>query len=545
MKITKIHVPHIAILGILFAIDFFYQHTLRHVVLSTSLEISVVEAVLCTLILWITTRFDLAKTTLCFLAIPYLFFIPGWLNTPTAICLSLVFIYCMTCTLRSVNINAASVTGCSSVTLQDLLTFLVVILWVNLSGAGGYGYQEPDYTMHNARLRDLIEYAWPVRFGENQNFVYYVGYFLPSAIIGKLLSLDVALRSMFVWTLFGVILSLRWLGHLSGWRFSIGLVFVFTVFGPMDVMNALTVALTNGSSLRDAISPGSINDLDFVTGYHLGFFLGNYLSNTFQLYWSPQQVIAGWLCISLLTHLFRENNFKQLVFVYALLCLWGPLVMISISPFVVLVVVFSFRKNWPTIISVENILGVGALTVIFAAFYLSGSAGENKSVWLFDAFDWRNKSGVLCLFYLFGWGLYALVVAPYVTQQSQAAQAWFCCLVFTLAILPLRTFGEYSDLLCRGSAPLMFLLLIYLLQALKFYWQHHRRVCAVVLICLLGLGIESAVLQNAFALFYYGKTRSIGHVLGNKYSFENLGSDNSVFERYFSRSMSPDSVNKN
>lgn len=82
------------LLLLFFLLDFPYQYGFRYLTLAESLGVALTNAALYTAILFITTRLDLARVTLCFLALPYLLFIPGWLNLPTALVLGAIFIIC-------------------------------------------------------------------------------------------------------------------------------------------------------------------------------------------------------------------------------------------------------------------------------------------------------------------------------------------------------------------------------------------------------------------------------------------------------------------
>jgi len=520
---------------IFISLDFPYHYGFRSVNFFDSATLSLIDAALFTFILWITTRIDLARVTIIFLAIPYLLFIPGWLNTPTTIIVSIIFLYCIANTLR-----ATTSTTSSSVTTHDILAFVLIIIWVNLSGAGGYGHQTPDYGIHNARLKDLIDYTWPVHYDKNKNFVYYTGYFLPSAIIGKLSNADIALRSIYPWTILGVTLVLRWLSLLSGWRFSALLVLTFILFGPLDILNLLLLDQHAAISIHDTFTEILTNTdyLDFRSKYDLGFFIGNYPSNTFQLFWSPHQVIAGWLCISLLTYSFLKKQTMQIIFIYALLCLWSPLIMIALFPFVIVVTLTQlWNKKWRDIITIENTLGAGTLSLLFLIFYLGGGLDAIPSPLIIKNFDWANKGWILALFFICAWCAYALTQMSFVVQQETPERIWFFGLIGVLFLLPLKQLGAYSDLLCRGSAPLMFLLLVFILQSIKYYWQQQKQAFLIVLLGLLILGSGSALLQLRTAINQYGVKPSAGNIVNYKYANENLGPDNTFFNFYFRKNL--------
>jgi hypothetical protein len=536
-------VPAIFIIFLL--LDFPYQYGLRYVSLTDSMLFACADAALYTFILFVATRLDLARVTICYLVLPYFIFIPGWLNTPSAAILLVLLLAGLARTLPAINSTSSN-----NITWRDLLAFIVILIWVNLSGIGGYGFQWTDYAINNARLHDLVVNNWPIRYGKNKNFVYYFGYFLPAALIGKLSSVDVAIRSLYPWAALGIVLVLRWLSVLTRWRLSVWLVVVFVLFGSLDIVNLIFIKLTTHETIHDVVDTFRNDDMDtlvfdtsmqlkhYLIDQQISFFLGNYPGNSFQLYWSPQQLIAGWLCAALLMYLFLQQQFRHFLFVYALLFLWAPLPLLALSPFVLmLLAICVISGKGRELLSFENTLVAGALTCIMAIFYLGGSSNANPSFWLWESIDWQQYWQLLLVFYLSAWGLYALALFPYISAQLRNERVIFFALLSALLVLPLRIFGEWSDLLCRGSAPLMFVLLVFLLRALHDYWQHQQKIRAGLLACLMLPGTTSALLINHVSIAYYGQTELVRPLMTYNSIYPNLGPDHSLFNQLFRRAL--------
>ena len=332
-------------------------------------------------------------------------------------------------------------------------------------------------------------------------------------------------------------LVMRWVSQLSGWKFSATLIIFFMLFGSLDIINATYAALQSDMTLREVISLG--DRFEFLTGYDsLGFFIGNYLSNTFQFYWAPQQVIAGWLGACTLYFLYQEKKFTHIVFIYTLLALWSPFVMIGMAPLIALVIFQTIITRNQSILTLENIVGSSALLLLFMSFYLGGSAGENPSFWIFTLFDRPEKWLAFLIFLLAGWGCYALAITPYIATRPSSEKKWFFFLIISLAMLPLKTFGTYNDLFCRGNAPLLLLLMILILKSIHHYWINAKKILVLMLIILLVPGFLSAITQHTRALLLYGQTQPITTVVNFKYGWENLGADNTFFGKYFRRNAS-------
>ena len=522
----------------LFLLELIYNLNIRHLAGTNAIGMSALNAALYTAILALCLNCNLERITIFYLALPFLLFLPGWLNTPTAILMTCIFLYCTFQTLKYTNNTISRI----PLTTRELSAFCLIIAWINLSGSGGYGYQSWDYVMHNSRLNDLIQKSWPVHYGKDLNLIYYVGYYLPSAAIGKLFGYIAATRSMFFWTLLGATLALRWAGQLSGWKLGTGLVIACVFFGPMDaaglaweIYNALP--FPDSFTLQEAtnIILNDTDTLDFWASNSLGFFNGNFLSNTFQMYWAPQHIIPGWLVISIITFYFLGNNTRNIVFIFCLLCLWSPLVMLSMAIFPLIAILNARQEKNKEWLSISNTIGATSITLLFIAFYFGGSAMKNHFAWTLSEIDNPIKLVTLLLFYLFAWGMYVSVIIKNHTIYNHQQKIWLAGLITTMLLLPLYIYGEYSDLLCRGSAPIMFLLMTFLLHLIKEKRKSRpeKAIIPILAFLLLGAGSTSALLQLHTSFKKYGENRPIIQVTEYKHAPENLGSDKSLFARFF------------
>jgi len=512
---------------VIISVNFLYQYTTVSESFFSALKFSLFESIILIGIYFLCTQKKLYDCSVVFLFIPYLFFIPGWLNTPTAIVTGGMVIFCLSRILGKHN-------GPESIRCDwgTLAAFLLIVAYINLAGIGDYGYQSPDHSMHNSRLNDLILHEWPVKYAENKHLVYYVGYFLPAAVIGKLTHYGIANYFLYFWAIMGVTLAFRWLQYLCGWRLSGWLVLIFMLFGSLDIFNTLFVGYGKNVSPAGVLFPLDIGRFEFITGEKIDFFLGNYLSHTLQLYFSPHQVIAGWIGSGLLAYSYFSKQPRQILFIFALLSLWSPFVMLGMGIIVLIILMDFARKDWRSVATLENFSGA-IICLLFVVFYLGGSAEQNPSFSLFHRLDTAGDYLALLILLFAGWGIYAALIWPYIQRQEVHHRVLFGSLLASLVLLPCWIFGSYNDLFCRGSAPLMFLLLAYLLKATMHYWKHQNKWLLLAITVFFLAGSLSALQQHAKALYFYGETQLPTTVLGTKYSWENLGPDHSVFGKYF------------
>jgi hypothetical protein len=522
-----------AIFGTLLALETAYELLLRHIQITDCLWLAPFNASLYTMVFIAIFRLDLIRLSICYLALPYLIFFPGWLNPPAAITAILIFTYSLYKTLK----HNTSIRN-DSLHIGELVAFIMILMWVNLAGAGGYGYQTYDYTIHNGRLLDLVNYSWPVHYGPDKNFIYYVGYFLPSALIGKIFGHTAGMRSMFLWAVIGVSIALRWMSVLSGWRFSILLVGAFALFGPLDILGDLYIY-----AMEKRIDPTielhklwpflneDTDRLDFWASLRSNFFIGNFLSNTFGLYWSPQQIIAGWIGAGVLTYLFYKERTQHFLFVFSMLSLWAPLIMIAMSPLVIVAACLHIKQKWQRVITLENIIGGGSLVLLLIIFYSAGSVTKNPSYWIYDAGNYDE----IALMLLLSWGIYLASLLPLLKVLERHEKVWLGLIAISAAALPLRTYGDYNDLLCRGSAPIMFLILAFFLRNMKQQWKEKRILLTCALTVLFATGTVSALFQIKTAVVRYGNNQPTATIISYPNAYPNLGDDNNFFQKYLAR----------
>jgi len=211
------------------------------------------------------------------LLFPVLLFFAGWLHWYIGIPLAAVvgtggfFLYRM---LKSDTEEIRMDYGCL------FLIFAAMFLWAFLCGQGGFFPQKTDHLWRNAIFYDLIHGEWPVTYDTyfHGKMVYYLCYWLPPALIGKLCSLFGERAgtlgghaALLIWTTLNLfILALLLLSCLK--RFDRKTVIVtlllLVLFSGMDYIGQFIVSHS-------------------LAVHHLEWWLGRwqYTSNTAQLGW--------------------------------------------------------------------------------------------------------------------------------------------------------------------------------------------------------------------------------------------------------------------
>ena len=494
------------------------------------------------------------RLSLIWIGIPYFLFAFGWLRWYLAIPCVLVWMIAL---FRTALIEKPVIIKPN---LSHLIAILLITSWVYLSGAGGHGNQSPDHAMHNGRLLDLIRYAWPVHYSDGllirdpaygplySYFVGYAAYYLPAALWGKFSSYFSALEFLHVWTLFGFWLAVAWLWEFLEQKMVLVAAIVLLLFGGVDFAGVLLTlsrdhANTSFDTVINALSqfsislPNDTGSLDFWPVSQFGFFFGNYISNAGQIYWSPHQTVAAWVVGGLLFKAFLKNRAGCFCFIFALLVYWSPMNMAAAALFPLVMVFKDGVKGFIDAVTFENIIAGGSLLFVFLAYYFSGSAGVNPFSWLWESLDIYQVWWMLLFFHFFSWGIYATLIFSGLSIECRQVRIFFAVLCTSLFLLSLISYGVYNDLLCRGSAILMFFLMILLLRRFRILWYSKKILSSFVLVFFVSIGSWSSVEHLLRSFAYFDQKMLPQSVVNSIHGWEFLGPTDSFFVRNFSRDL--------
>lgn len=384
--------------------------------------------------------------------------------------------------------------------------FLLMLLWCQLGGMNGYMFQTSDWDCRNAIYRDLITHRWPVVYkSSNSALVYYVGHWLPPAIVGKVvnklfhsveLAWFVGRMALWFWSALGLsiiaVLLFAYIKANSTKQRVIAMV-VFVFFSGLDFIGTLLYG--EGSYL---LSP-EILHLEWwpENGYQ-------YSSITSCLFWVFNQSIIPWM----MTLCFLMDSDERNYVTYGAACLiCGPLPLVGLAILMVVRAVCRFIENirrkqikeWcRTIFSVGNILMV-ILVVPFLAVYLFGNnaiaaTGESEFVAeqssFFSSGYWNDD---LLIFFFLEVGVYLVLL-----WNAHKKDPLFYAIVVSLLCIPYFHIGVSTDFCMRASLPGVFITMTYLADYLVHYFSIPRqkrtrmkmskRVCGIALVVVFMCG---------------------------------------------------------
>ena len=351
-------------------------------------------------------------------------------------------------------------------TLLYLAVFTLVLGVLFSLGNFGLG-QSYDYFKHNTIVKELIEKPFPVvyenetRYGvlkEPAILGYYMAYYLPTAVICKVIGLEASNVLLYIWGAIGLFISFSWLYFLSPKNLNIILVFVVfllgaTLFKPYLYAHYL---------LKDFVSLPMIQYFIWPSGISF---------NLVNVHYSPQHHIVttvGVFFVYYESFIRKDNRF--VLFFVSLLLMWSFLGAFSVGIIAAFLVLY---RRFSGFFTVANLLGGGVITFIMAAYFLAHFQDNRYSgfIWTFaDISGYLYQKPILSLFALVAYctfeiGVYLFFMyklfASKSTYKDKLVLLIFCAAYFILS--PLFRLGFNNDLAMRLISTikiLIFLLLI-------------------------------------------------------------------------------------
>ncbi len=392
---------------------------------------------------------SITRITYLYLAVPFIIFCMGWLRLSIAIPVVAVIAWVLYQLFKQNPVNPFPPKQALS---QFPFYFLLISgMWVFLSGVGGYAFQNWDHHWRNAVLRDLITYSWPVVYSSPESgpitmLVYYVGYWLPAALAGRLLGWGFANFILFLWTWLGVLLTILHLNlKLKTSLLKAALLLIF--FSGMDALGSLFFA-SGYPTLWPPIQ-------------HLEIWAGNLQYSAFstQLFWVFNQAVPAWLCIALILE--SDNlpanmqeqapglQITQKVFVWSLCFFFAPLASIGLFPYLLVEWIkgTDFKSPFKNV-RFDLILASAVIVLISYLFFSSNAAAQERG---FQALALKD----VLVFFLLEGGILWLLLAPRLWRDPRWAITGFL-----LFIMPFIQLGHGRDFVMRASiAPLFYLMI--------------------------------------------------------------------------------------
>jgi hypothetical protein len=408
--------------------------------------------------------------TLSYLALPVAIFAAGWLQLPYAA----IAIISLAAGLwfrgkRTEEIPVAVPFW------QLLLIAIGCVALCILAGVGGFGYQDGDYFKHNAIVADLFRRDWPVAYSIEHGgsahpaaLVYYLAYYLPPALVGKIAGWEALRYALVIWTACGLFITSLWCLRFS--RGALWAPLAFLAFGGLDVFG-MFLGIRAWSWMPELWFEH--RQMEWWTG----FSFGNYPSHSCHLFWAPQHALSAWLATAALFYRIRSRTLAGCLFLAALTPLWSPLVSLGLLPVGLAGILITKGKGTFSHSNLAALPLLGMSCLYFAA------RGMPEIPFTPIPFGWNNpaplKLAVTFILEVLPWALLLFVSTK---ASPKASLAIILPAVIFLAILPLWRIGAYNDLMMRASLPAFSLLSFLILHKWIGASSRWKKTALVILI---------------------------------------------------------------
>ena len=436
-------------------------------------------------------RFD--KTMLyaayVYIILPYLIFVLGWLRWYYAVVIAAGVVVGAVLALNNY-------TDFKSIDLKKhrgkiFAVIAIIVVWVLLSGIGGYSYQRPDHMHRNAIFRDIVQHPWPVVYhnidwlgnGLSPSYMmsYYLGFWMPAAVVGKLLGWAAAKFFLYLWTVIGLLLVFYFICRLLN-RFTLSLFWIFIFFSSLYIL---------GDFARLPVKAVVVGDFFLWAGPMIvGASPSGLMFEVFN------QSITPWLILLLILNNIPQKN---LFFIYYFCFFQGPFAFLGLFPFVMYIMIkeamnkkgsVSFAERLKPFFSFQNISGAFFVLLITYFFFSGNAAAQHFTILSASVFKYIQ-------FVILSFGILFVILFPKFRREP----LYYISLA-VLLIIPFFQLGHGMDTCGRVSIPSMFVLMLFTMRVVLE--EKGKMIKKVVVAYLLLAAIEPALSIGRSAVFTIG-----------------------------------------
>ncbi len=368
-----------------------------------------------------------------------------------------------------------------------MLTALAIIFFaVYLSGIGKLVYQNRDHYWRNAIFDTLCKSSWPVydvsSVGNSVALVYYIGFWLPSALVGKAFGVTAGYCFMALWTVLGIAIFYSLVcSYLK--KFSIWPLVLFFMFSGLDILSCYFTGWNMAEITATSHIEWSVAKMQ-------------YSSFTTQLFWVFNQAVPTWIFTLLI--LLQKNN-RNIVFLISLSLLSSTLPFMGMLPIVAFLVftrkyeAATTKAKWwkcwfKDTFTLQNVLSGGAVGIISFLYLVSnqrsGSTGE--SLFTFVANDFGTFSTYLMnyiIFIIFEVLVYLIIIYPYHKKNGL-----YYVIAVSLLLIPIIKMGPSYDFCMRVSLPSLIVLYLFVTNTLELSLKEKKWAVLIPLLAVLIIG---------------------------------------------------------
>ena len=429
-----------------------------------------------------------------YLTVPCMIFIIGWLGLRYSIPMTILIIFCMYKIFQDLPETWVPEWNQDNIVKAIVILFIIGV-WVYFSGVGKYVFQNEDHGVRNVLFNILVENEWPVInydiLPKNEGagataLIYYIGFWLPAAIVGKAFGLEAGYAFQAFWAILGIVLFYYFICSRMK-KICIWPLIVFVFFSGWDIVGQYLIG-TNLFTME--------NDL------HLEWWISSYQysSITTQLFWVFNQAVPAWLCTIML---YLQKNNRSAIFILACCMIQGTF------PFVGLFALTCFwiftRVEWienkessriknyirsimKGTCTIQNIVGGGIIGLVSFGYLIGNKSGGVIMKAVEEKPYLANSLFKLIVFVILEVGIYFIILYKY----NKKNMLYYVSLA-ALCVIPLVRVGSSADFCMRVSIPFLIILYIYVIDALQKSWTKKDKILWMALFGTLLIGSVTPV----------------------------------------------------
>lgn len=453
-----------------------------------------------------------------YVLLPFFIFLLGWCRWYIAIPGAILLIYCF----FRISENMPKLwepvwTGAEREKI--VFIFLIIVFWVYFSGIGKMVFQNSDHNIRNTIFEVMVNHSWPITKNieidgivSERGLIYYVGFWMPSALVGKLLGMDAGFCFQAVWAVIGIFCVYYFIcvirKEIAIWPL---IVFIF-----ISGLDAVAIYLIGGGT----ISYDAVAHLEWWPNTNL-----QYSSMTTQLFWVFNQAVPAWVLMFLL---YLQKNNRQMILLIGCAMLSSTLPFVGMIPFTIYFMIRNFHGMESTktgmqeflrdIFTIENVLG-GGMVGIISFLYLKGNVSSQRTGTVTGADGVKAYLFTWIIFILLEVGVYMIAIYKYHKKNIL-----FYIICVCLFICPLIKVGSAADFCMRASIPALVMLYLLVVAALEQSWKCRDYLVFGVLLTLLVIGSITPVHE-----FNRTITETANRALNHEYIFAPTISEERLF----------------
>ncbi len=434
--------------------------------------------------------------------LPILLFLVGWLKLYIGIPLAALLLYfAFRAWKTETPIRLFSGKKKAELIVLIAAVAAIVIFWVVTSGIGEVVWQWGDHKVRNGIFETLIGNRWPVTNTleyhgamRERGLVYYLGFLLPAALIGKIATYPAGLAALVLWSALGIFLVWVFTCEKQG-RLKLWYLVLLIFFGGLGIFGYF-------------LTGGSIDQVGLRYEYWSGLF--TYSSSMTLLAVAYNQAIPAWLLYLLIM---RQRDNRNLILIWSAALLLCTFPAVGMIPFAVVRALQNAKGETApeklgdairSALTLPNLLGVGIAFVSTAYLFSnrvagtmaayapvaeSGQSVENTVANTGGGAAATAGSGfaghlwLYLLFILIEVGIYFFLI-----YKAKRRDPLFWVSLAVLLIFPWIRVGAGKDFAMRATIPALFCLCLLIASAITQYHEKKKYALLGVLLAALVVG---------------------------------------------------------